>query len=126
MHLIRVQCFSSHQTIHHNIFLRDEIDETIFFNTFKIIETKIKRQLRINLNESMWFYCGCVLNQLHLGTAIDEIGTNLSKILSEEMVMIGVAELMKKIEIEIKIVKDHIISHNIRLRLVKPIRMSKN
>ena len=74
----------------------------------------------------MWFYCGCVLNQLHLGTAIDEIRTNLSKILSEEMVMIGVAELMKKIEIEIKIVKDHIISHNIRLRLVKPIRMSKN
>ena len=87
--------------------------ETIFFNTFKIIETKIKRQLRINLNESMWFYCD-VLNQLHLGTAIDEIRTNLSKILSEEMVMIGVAELMKKIEIEIKIVKDHIISHNIR------------
>ncbi len=126
MHLIRVQCFSSHQTIHHNIFLRDKIDETIFFNTFKIIETKIKRQLRINLNESMWFYCGCVLNQLHLGTAIDEIRTNLSKILSEEMVMIGVVELMKKIEIEIKIVTDHVISHNVRLILVKPIRMSKN
>ena len=124
MLLIKVQCFSSHQTIHHNIFLRDDIDETIFFNTFKIIETKIKRQLRINLNESMWFYCGCVLNQLHLGTAIDEIRTNLSKILSEEMVMIGVVELMKKIEIEIKIVTDHIISHNIIL--VKPIRTRKN
>jgi len=106
--------------------LRDEIDETIFFNTFKIIETKIKKQLRINLNESMWFYCGCVLNQLRLGTSIDEIRINLSKILSEEMVMMGVGELMKKIEIEIKIVKDHIISHNIKLRLVKPIRMSKN
>ena|SRR5215212_9893300 len=126
MHLIRVQCFSSHQTIHHNIFLRDEIDETIFFNTFKIIETKIKKQLRINLNESMWFYCGCVLNQLRLGTSIDEIMINLSKILSEEMVMMGVGELMKKIEIEVKIVKDHIIFHNIKLRLVKPIRMSKN
>ena len=124
MLLIKVQCFSSHQTIHHNIFLRDDIDETIFFNTFKIIETKIKRQLRINLNESMWFYCGCVLNQLHLGTAIDEIRTNLSKILSEEMVMIGVVELMKKIEIEIKIVTDHIISHNIIL--VKPIRTRNN
>ena len=124
MLLIKVQCFSSHQTIHHNIFLRDDIDETIFFNTFKIIETKIKRQLRINLNESMWFYCGCVLNQLHVGTAIDEIRTNLSKILSEEMVMIGVVELMKKIEIEIKIVTDHVISHNIRL--VKPIRTREN
>jgi urease gamma subunit len=104
--------------------LRDEIDETIFFNTFKIIETKIIRQLRINLNESMWFYCGCVLNQLRLGTAVDEIRINLSKILSEEMVMIGVVELMKKIEIEIKIVTDHIISHHIRL--VKPILTSKN
>ncbi len=124
MLLIRVQCFSSYQTIHHNIFLRDELDETIFFNTFKIVETKIKRQLRINLNESMWFYCGCVLNQLHLGTDIDEIRTNLSKILSEEMVMIGVVELMKKIEIDIKIVTDHVISHNIRL--VKPILTSKN
>ncbi len=126
MHLIRVQCFSSHQPIHHNIFLRDEIDETIFFNTFKIIETKIKRQLRINLNESMWFYCGCVLNQLHLGTAINEIRINLSKMLSDKMAMIGVVESMKKIEIEIKIVKDRIISHNIKLRLVRPIRMSKN
>ncbi len=124
MLLFRIQCYSPHQTIHHNIFLRDEIDETIFFNTFKIIETKIIRQLRINLNESMWFYCGCVLNQLRLGTTVDEIRTNLSKILSEEMVMIGVVELMKKIEIEIKIVTDHIISHHIRL--VKPILTSKN
>lgn len=124
MLLIRVQCFSPHQIIHHNIFLRDEIDETIFFNTFKIVETKIKRQLRINLNESMWFYCGCVLNQLHLGVTIDQIRTNLSKILSEEMVMIGVVELMKKIEIEVKIVTDHIISHHIRL--VKPILTNKN
>jgi len=124
MLLIRVRCFSSHQVIHQNIFLRDEIDETIFFNTFRIIEAKIKRQLRINLNESMWFYCGCVLNQLHMGTAMDEIRTNLSKILNEEMVMIGVVELMKKIEIEIKIVTDHIISHNIIL--VKPIRIRNN
>ena len=124
MLLIRVQCFSPHQTIHHNIFLRDEIDETIFFNTFKIVETKIRRQLRINLNESIWFYCGYVLNQLHLGTDIDEIKTNLSRILSEEMVMIGVVELMKKIEIDIRIATDHVISHNIRL--VKPILMSKN
>lgn len=124
MLLIRVQCFSPHPTIHHNIFLRDEIDETIFLNTFKIVETKIKRHLRINLNESLWFYCGCVLNQLYSGTAIDEIRTNLSKILSEEMVMIGVVELLKKIEIEIKIVTDHIISHNIIL--VKPIMTSKN
>lgn len=124
MLLIRVQCFSSHQTIHQNIFLRDEIDEIIFFNTFEIIETKIKRQLRINLNESIWFFCGCLLNQLHLGTGIDEIRTNLSKILNEEMVMIGVGELMKKIEIEIKTVTDHVISHTIRL--VKPIQTRKN
>lgn len=121
---IRVCCFSSHQTIHHNIFLRDEIDKTIFFNTLKVVETKIKRQLRINLNESIWFFCGYVLNQIHLGTAIDEIQTNLSKILSEEMVMIGVGELMKKIAIEIKIVTDHVISHDIRL--VNPIQTRKN
>ena len=124
MLLIKVHCFSLHQTIHHNIFLRDDIDETIFFNTFRIIEAKIKRQLRINLNESMWFYCGCILNQLFLGTDIDEIRTNLSRILSEEMVMIGVVEFMKKIEIEIRIGTDHVISHHIRL--IKPILTSKN
>jgi urease gamma subunit len=124
MLLIRVQCFSSHSTIHHNIFLRDEIDETIFFNTFRIVQTKIKSQVRININESLWFYCGSVLNQLHLGIDVDEIRTNLSKILSEEMVMIGVVELMKKIEIDIRITTDHVISHNILL--VKPILTSKN
>jgi urease gamma subunit len=103
--------------------LRDEIDETIFFNTLKVIETKIKRRLKINLNESIWFFCGFVINQLHLGNTIDEIKINLSKILSEEMVMIGVGESMKKIEIEIKIVTDHVISHNIRL--ARPIRTGK-
>ena len=124
MLLIRVRCFSSHQIIHQNIFLRDEIDETIFFNTFRIIEAKIKRQLRINLNESMWFYCGCILNQLFLGTDTDEIRTKLSRILSEGMVMIGVVEFMKKIEIEIRIGTDHVIFHHIRL--IKPILTSKN
>ena len=124
MLLIRVRCFSSHQVIHQNFFLRDEIDETIFFNTFKVVEAKIKRQLRINLNESIWFYCGCILNQLCLSTDKDEIRTNLSKILSEEMVMIGVGELMKKIEIEIRIGTDHVICHHIKL--VKPILTSKN
>ncbi len=104
--------------------MRAEIDETIFFNTLRIVGTKIKRQLRINLNESISFFCGCVLNQLHLGTAIDEIRTNLYRILSEEMVMIGVVELMKKIEIEIKIVTDHVIFHN--TILIKPIVTSKN
>ena len=124
MLLIRVQCFSSHSTIHHNIFLRDEIDETIFFNTFRTVQTKIKSQVRININESLWFYCGSVLNQLHLGIDVDEIRTNLSRILSEEMVMIGVVEFMKKIEIEIRIGTDHVISHHIRL--IKPILTSKN
>lgn len=123
MLLIRVRCFSSHQVIHQNIFLIDAIDETIFFNTFKVVETKIKRRLRINLNESMWFYCGCILNQLFLGTDTDEIRTKLSRILSEEMVMI-VVEFMKKIEIEIRIGTDHVISHHIRL--IKPILTSKN
>jgi urease gamma subunit len=124
MLLIRIRCFSSYQIIHQNIFLRDEIDETIFLNTFRIIETKIKRQLRINLNESMWFYCGSILNQLFLGTDTDEIRTNLSKILSKEMVMIGVVEFMEKIEIEINIGTDHVICHHIKL--VKPILTSKN
>ena len=124
MLLIRVRCFSSHQIIHQNIFLRDELDETIFFNTFRIIEAKIKRQLRINLNESMWFYCGCILNQLYLGTDTEEIRTKISKILSEEMVMIGVVEFMKKIEIEIRIGTDLVICHHIKL--VKPILTSKN
>ena len=124
MLLIKVRCFSSNQTIPHNIFLRDEIDETIFFNTFKVIETKIKRQLRINLNESIWFYCGYVLNQLYLGNDTDKIRTNLSKILSEEMVMLGVADFMKEIEIEVRIVTDHVIFHSIRL--IRPILASKN
>jgi urease gamma subunit len=120
MLLIKVDCFSLHQAIHHKIFLRDEIDETIFFNTFKILESKVKRQIRINLNESIWFYCGCVINHLHSGTGIDEIRTELSKILNEEMVMIGVMELMRKIEIEIKIVTDQVICYNIKL--LEPIR----
>jgi urease gamma subunit len=86
-----------------NFFLADEIDEIIFLNTFRIIERKVQIGVRINLNEVIWYYCGYIISRLSSGQENLEIQNNLSNLIRKEMVMIGVPEFMKKLEIHIQV-----------------------
>jgi urease subunit gamma len=81
---------------------RDETDEIIFYNTINIINEKIAHGLKINIYETLLFFCRYVLTGVKLGLPITEIQDKSHKILSPENVMIGVPEMMQKIILDIK------------------------
>lgn len=109
----RIQYHSFESIFYQNFFLVDEIDETIFLNTFRIIERKVRNSVRINLNEVIWLYCGHIINELSNGQENAGIENNISRLVRKEGVMIGVSELMKKIEIILQ--KDDSKSYNFKI-----------
>jgi len=73
MILIKVQCIGINPPIIKTYFLRDSIDEIIFFNTLNKINTKLKRKLPINLDEALWFYSGYLINLIKKNIPLDKI-----------------------------------------------------
>jgi urease gamma subunit len=86
---------------------RDETDKIIFYNTTNIINEKIANGLKININETLLFFCEYVLKGVRLGLPITEIQAKSHEILSPENVMIGVPEMMKKIIFKIEFGDKH-------------------
>jgi len=102
MLLFKIQYYSFETVTTQDLFFIDDIDQIIFFNTFKMIERKILNGIKINLNETIWFYCGYIARELTSGKKDSEIQTDLSKLITNQMVMIGVAEIIQKLEIRLQ------------------------
>ena len=102
---IKVSCIGIMPPTQKYFFLADNIDEIIFYNTYEKIKTKVNRGLRINLDESIWLYCGYTIKEIRLGKDLSQIKEKISKLLSHDGVMIGVPEIMKKNNFEITIGK---------------------
>jgi urease gamma subunit len=79
---------------------RDKSDDLIFYGTVDMIKEKLSRNLKINTNESLIIYCAYVVNELRAHKSIDSIEKNGSKILSNDKVMIGVPETLRKLTFE--------------------------
>jgi urease gamma subunit len=79
---------------------RDKSDDLIFYSMVERIKEKLARNLKINTNESLLFYCAYVVSELHSHKSIDSIEKNASRILSTDKVMIGVPETLRKITFE--------------------------
>jgi hypothetical protein len=107
---INIQYHSLESVFYQNFFLGDEIDEIIFLNTFRKIERKVQNEVRINLNEVIWYYCGYIISELTARNENLAIKNNLSNLVRKDMVMIGVSEFLKKIEIGIQ--RDNSKSYN--------------
>jgi urease gamma subunit len=102
----------------------DKSDESIFFNAIKMINEKLARNLKINVNESLMIYCAYIIEQLHTDKSIKSIEANATKVLSVNQVMIGVPESLKKITFEVKLDD----SNNMRKQIVninEPLPRSK-
>lgn len=82
------------------VFEFNEDDEIIFLNSLEMLKEKLSRNLKINTNETITVYCSYVINGLRSGKSIEYIQENSSKILSQEQVMIGVAETLREIIFE--------------------------
>ena len=76
----------------------NESDEEIFFNSVQLVISRIEKKLKINLNEVLTIFLDFLVREHRKKRDIDEIKENLSKLLTHDQVLIGVPELVKKIE----------------------------
>jgi len=76
----------------------NESDEEIFFNSVQLVIDRIEKKLKINLNEVLTIFLDFLVREHRKKRDIDEIKENLSKLLTHDQVLIGVPELVKKIE----------------------------
>ena len=76
----------------------NESDEEIFFNSVQLVTARIEKKLKITLNEVLTIFLDFLVREHRKKRDIDEIKENLSKLLTHDQVLIGVPELVKKIE----------------------------
>lgn len=79
------------------IFRYEENDEFIFFDSIKIIQDKIQKNIRININETLAVYAWYIVSSIQNGKKVKEIQELASQILFPHQVLIGVPELLQKI-----------------------------
>ena len=84
-------------------FQYDNNSEEIFFSGVEVIKTRLSSNLKINLNETLLFYCAYIVSELRAGKSVEEIEKNVHKILSPEKVMVGVPESIQRIIFEVNI-----------------------
>jgi urease gamma subunit len=82
------------------LFQYDTDSENIFQGSIDEIKNRLSKNLRINLNETILVYCAYVVSCIREGKSSEEIIQNASKILSQDNVMIGVPESIRKISFE--------------------------
>jgi len=70
-------------------------DESIFFESAKLVQGRILRNLRININETITIFTAYIVTELRAGKTITEIQKHASEILSPEKVLIGVPESLR-------------------------------
>jgi urease gamma subunit len=78
-------------------------DEEIFYRSVQIIKEKSKRNLMLNVNESLVLFCSYIVQGLREHTSRQTIEKSGSKILSADDVMIGVPETLRRITFDVLI-----------------------
>jgi urease subunit gamma len=76
-------------------------DEQIFFSSARMIEEKIRRNMKINTNEALVIYCSYVVKSIRAGKKAGEIRNGAARVLSADNVMIGVPETLQEITFEV-------------------------
>ena len=75
-----------------------ESDEEIFFNSVQLVVARVEKKLKLNLNEVLTIFLDFLVRECKKKRNTNEIKNNLSKLLTHDQVLIGVPELVKKIE----------------------------
>jgi urease gamma subunit len=78
-------------------------DEEIFFSSSAMIKEKLQRGMKINASEALIIYCDYAVEAIRAGMPDRGIQEDASKILSADMVMIGVPETLQNITFEARI-----------------------
>ena len=75
----------------------------IFFILIQIIQTKLSKDLKINVNEVLAIYCSHIVNELRAKTCVSDIQEKVKKLLSYKNVMIGVPEMLKNTHFTVQV-----------------------
>jgi len=84
-------------------FQYDNHSEGIFLAGVEMIKKRLANNLRINLNETLLFYCAYIVSELRSGKTVSTIQKNVHRILSPDKVMIGVPESIQRIVFDVNI-----------------------
>lgn len=83
------------------IFQYDSDSENIFLSSIELVKQRLSKNLRINLNETILVYCTYIISELRDEKSVESIKENARKILSQDKVMIGVPESIRKLSFDV-------------------------
>ena len=83
------------------IFQYDSDSENVFFSSIGLVKQRLSKNLRINLNEAILVYCAYIISELRDEKSVESIKENTRKILSQDKVMIGVPESIRKLNFDV-------------------------
>lgn len=81
----------------------DKNDEAIFFESIQIIQKKIQKKMRLNINETLATYAWHVMSSLEQKRSVKEIQEIASQLFLPNQVLIEVPELLQKLTFSVTI-----------------------
>ena len=79
----------------------NKADYIILSKLIKSINDKLSKEMRINLNETLYIYLNYIIKELRLHGNANQMITNASTLLTPDQVMIGVPESLRKISFNV-------------------------
>ena len=98
----------------------NKADYIILSKLIKSINDKLSKDMRINLNETLYIYLNYIIKELRLHRKTNEMITNASTLLTPDKVMIGVPESLRKISFNILMPN----SQRLKITIKEPISTS--
>ena len=98
----------------------NKTDYIILSKLIKSINDKLSKDMRINLNETLYIYLNFIIKELRLHRKTNEMITNASTLLTPDKVMIGVPESLRKISFNILMPN----SQRLKITIKEPISTS--
>ncbi len=98
----------------------NKTDYIILSKLIKSINDKLSKDMRINLNETLYIYLNYIIKELRLHRKTNEMITNASTLLTPDKVMIGVPESLRKISFNILMPN----SQRLKITIKEPISTS--
>lgn len=80
-----------------------DYDDLVLLASARIVQDKIERGLKINVEEALMAYCAYVVRGARDRLPDDEIRKGASKLITTDEVMIGVPETLRLIKFEVSI-----------------------
>jgi len=98
----------------------NKADYIILSKLIKSINDKLSKEMRINLNETLYIYLNYIIKELRLHGNANQMITNASTLLTPDKVMIGVPESLRKISFNILMPN----SQRLKITIKEPISTS--